>query len=131
MADPDIFLGPGDTDQTEIILDNPDAADGSSGGPFDLTGAQSVVVKHHPRDGSAATTTRAAIVLQSGTTNEGAIAIDWLIGGAPPPGDHRLRVVVVDAAGRQRTWPRGPDLDLPDGTNASWWWLQVARDAPA
>src|SRR3954471_3487753 len=138
MAKPDIQLGPGDTAPiTRLQLFEPDNPDGSPGDPLNLQNAnltfKTVVFKYQIRDKSTPPVSRTPTILQTSPTDatRGWIQIDWLeTGGAvtPPGSNHRARAIVTDNGNHQETFPNGENIELPDGTNPSWLWMQVSED---
>ncbi len=134
MSEPDMILGPGDTAPIHIVtLLLPDDQDGNPGDPMDLTGA-TVTCRNQLRNGSGTVAERVVSIMQTApTVNRGMVAIDWSVSpGVPAAGaDYFVRLKVIDAGGRQSSFPNGPDRVLPDGTNPAFLWLQVSRDFPA
>ena len=136
MRTPDIQLAPGDTQPAyEFVLYEPDTAAGRRGDPRDLFGC--TVTFEFQLRGSTTVETREALVLASTAapaTNQGAVLIDWLSsGGAVATGNqtalnYDARFIIVDPTGHQETYPNGPDVILPDGSNPAFLWMQVSRD---
>ena len=119
---PDIDLGARATGPTlRYILNNPANADGTPGGPRDLTGS-TVVLKYQKRGTTDPVVTRNATVV--GSSAPGAIDIDWgATGGAIPSGEYDARFEETTGSGRLIPYPDGP---REDGTE--FYWLHVAAD---
>ncbi len=137
---PDIIIPPGDTaPNTRAILMDASDPDGPDAEPLNLQNAdlsfKTVALYYQNRDSGSPVLTRPCVVIQTTpTTNRGVVEINWAASGgalAPPGSNHRARFVVTDIALRQQTLPRGPDIELEDGSNPSFLWIQVSRAFPA
>jgi hypothetical protein len=143
MLEPDIVLGPGDTDPTlRMVLLSPRTQTGVAGRPMDLWG-KTVVFRYQLRgDPAQAWISRAATVMQTGPAPaapaldpfQGVVDVDWLATGGPvsaggnvAPINYNARCLVT-GGGRQESFPNGPDQPQLDGSNPAFLWMQVTRD---
>lgn len=136
---PDILIMPGDTTpNTRMTLLDAADPDGPDAAAMNLQNAdlsfKTVVLYYQNRTSGSTVLSRPVVVIQtSPTVDRGVIEINWAAtGGAvtPPGSNHRARLVVTDNAGRPQTWPRRPDVEMEDGSNPSFYWLQVPRAFP-